>query len=168
MMPPAAAASRAPRPDVGPHPEGLRNANWSHRGPVAAGTRRPRPRRLLPVRAARPAATATPGPGGHGVPGRAARTPASLKGSSHTRRMKIDPPSSRSLLASRFLADECNRPDCQRASSTLTGRTSVLRRRPPTVVFTGVPPIPSAGASCLSASRPGRLDRTRCWVTQGQ
>jgi hypothetical protein len=30
------------------------------------------------------------------------------------------------------------------------------------------PPIPSAGASCLSASRPGRLDRDPIWVTQSQ
>ena len=48
-------------------------------------------------------------------PGTTARTPAPLKGPSHAKRVGSLPLAS-SLLASRFLADECNPPDCQRSS----------------------------------------------------
>src|SRR5208282_3720357 len=70
-----------------------------------------------------------------------------------TRRMMPHP--SRSCLLSRFLADECNPPNCQRAPTrrhhSYAAASPLIHR---------VPPIPSAGASCLLASHPGRVRLT--------
>src|SRR5208337_2710654 len=92
---------------------------------------------------------------------RTTKTVAPRNGGSHagfpqgfltTRRMLPHP--SRSCLLSRFLADECNQPNCQRAQ---TRRYYSYAAASPLVHR--VSPIPSAGASCLLASHPGRRDQ---------
>jgi hypothetical protein len=70
-----------------------------------------------------------------------------------TRRMMPHP--SRSCLLSRFLADECNPPNCQRATAR---RHPIYAAASPLVHR--VPPIPSAGASCPLATGPGRYSAT--------
>ena len=110
----------APRRPI-PTSKRLRNSDWSHRdGFQGAWQPPPRP---TPVHAGHPAAEA------HRTrwtsrPGTAARTPAPLKGRSQRDGGSLLPSCARFSLTL-VLADDCNRPDCQR-----TATQEILRRRP--------------------------------------
>ena len=162
-----ASAPRRRRPPRRPSLEGLRISNWSQPGPVAARPPKAVPsphsiagpccpsRRHRDLRTAE--ATASRDDGSHAGFPQGFLTCATDEGSTSSLASSI-------CFASRFLADECNRPNCQRAYS---GNDSIhVAASPKVQTFSrsratsrldvaasskvrSSPPIPSAGASCL-------------------
>ena len=155
---PAIAAARPPAP--GPHPKGLRKTNWSHRrsidGDPTDDSIPDRPREATRFRSHPPhrptkdvcrSLRAIPTPGDLvDPPGRASsddRSHAGFPQGFLTRRILT--------FVSLCLADECHRPNCQRASRSLFDVRPLSRVRTwhPESRLAHFHSTPSAGARCL-------------------